>query len=410
MEKRGDLSVDRIAVLENRIHEYSWGSNSFIPELLGELSPAKRPMAEMWMGTHPGGPSMAVYKNERVLLEKLIGENPSGILGDSIARKFSNKLPFLFKVIAMARPLSMQAHPNREQAKAGFLRENMGKKPMDRGDRNYRDDNHKPELICALRPLWALKGFRDAEKIIDIIERLGVDAELPAAEILRKQPGAEGLKGFFIALMDIERDRRQNLLGGIAAKIEDSGLSIPEYEWIRSLSREYPGDMGVISPLFLNLVRLRPTEAMYIHPGELHSYLEGAGLELMANSDNVIRGGLTYKHIDPPELISILDFNPRIPDILTPEGIDGPEKFYPVSAEEFMLSVISLRGKGETYESRGSRGAEIMICTDGDARVTDIGHDEILEFRRGMSIFIPASVERYLIRGETIIYRASVPL
>ena len=410
MEKRGDLSVDRIAVLENRIHEYSWGSNSFIPELLGELSPAKIPMAEMWMGTHPGGPSMVVYKNERVLLEKLIGENPSGILGDSIARKFSNKLPFLFKVVAMARPLSMQAHPNREQAKAGFLRENMGKKPMDRGDRNYRDDNHKPELICALRPLWALKGFRDAEKIIDIMERLGVDAELPAAEILRKQPGAEGLRGFFIALMDIERDQRQNLLGGIVAKIEDSGLSSPEYEWIKRLSREYPGDMGVISPFFLNLVRLYPTEAMYIHPGELHSYLEGAGLELMANSDNVIRGGLTYKHIDPPELISILDFNPRIPDILTPEGIDGPEKFYPVSAEEFMLSVISLRGKGETYESRGSRGAEIMICTDGDARVTDIGHDEILEFRRGMSIFIPASVERYLIRGEATIYRASVPL
>jgi mannose-6-phosphate isomerase len=410
MEKRGDLSVDRIAVLENRIQEYSWGSNSFIPKLLGELSPAKRPMAEMWMGTHPGGPSMAVYKNERVPLEKLIGENPSGILGDSIARKFSNRLPFLFKVIAMARPLSMQAHPNREQAKAGFLRENMGKKPMDRGDRNYRDDNHKPELICALRPLWALKGFRDAEEIIDIMERLGVDAELPAAEILRKQPGAEGLRGFFIALMDIERDRRQNLFGGIVAKIEDSGLSSPEYEWIKRLSREYPGDMGVISPLFLNLVRLHPTGAMYIHPGELHSYLEGAGLELMANSDNVIRGGLTYKHIDPPELISILDFNPRIPDILTPEGIDGPEKFYPVSAEEFMLSVISLRGKGETYESRGSRGAEIMICTDGDARVTYIGHDEILEFRRGMSIFIPASVERYLIRGETIIYRASVPL
>jgi len=402
--------VDRIAVLENRIQEYSWGSKSFIHELLGELSPAKRPMAEMWMGIHPSGPSMAVYNNERVPLEKLIGENPSGILGDSIARKFSNRLPFLFKVIAAAKPLSIQAHPNREQAKAGFLRENMSKKPMDRGDRNYRDENHKPELICALRPLLALKGFRDVEDIMDIMERLGVNAELPVAEILRRQPGVEGLKGFFIALMDIERDRRQNLLNEIVGKIEDLGLSSPEYEWIKRLSKEYPGDMGIMSPLFLNLVRLHPTEAMYIHPGELHSYLEGAGLELMANSDNVIRGGLTSKHIDLPELVNILDFTPRIPDILTPKGIDGPEKFYPVTAEEFMLSVISIRGKGETYESRGSRGAEIMICTDGDARVTDICHGETLQFKRGMSIFIPASVGRYLIRGETVIYKASVPL
>jgi mannose-6-phosphate isomerase len=401
--------VDRIAVLENRIKEYSWGSKSFIPELLGELSPAKRPMAEMWMGTHQSGPSMAVYNNQSVPLEKLIGENPSGILGDYIAGKFSNKLPFLFKVIAAEKPLSVQAHPNMEQAKAGFLRENMGKKPMDRGDRNYRDENHKPELICALRPLWALKGFRDLEEIIDIMERLGVNAELQEAEILRKQPGVEGLKGFFIALMGIERDRRRNLLGGIVAKIEDLGLSSPEYEWIKRLSKEYPGDLGVMSPLFLNLVRLNPTEAMYIHPGELHSYLEGAGLELMANSDNVIRGGLTSKHIDPPELVNILDFAPRKPDILTPKGIDGHEKFYPVTEEEFMLSVISLGGRGEAYESRGSRGAEIMICTDGEARVTDIGHGEILEFKRGMSIFIPASVERYLIRGEAVIYKASVP-
>ena len=402
--------MGRIAVLENRIQEYAWGSNSFIPELLGESSPAKRPMAEMWMGTHPSGPSMAVYSNERIPLERLIGEDPSGILGHSIARKFSNKLPFLFKVIAAARPLSIQAHPNREQAKAGFMRENMGKKPMDSGDRNYRDENHKPELICALRPLWALKGFRDVEDIIGMMEPLGVNAEVPVAEILRNQPGVEGLKGFFTAIMDMERDRRRNLLEEIVAKIEDSGLSSPEYEWIRRLSKEYPGDMGILSPLFLNLFHLTTTEAMYIHPGELHSYLEGAGLELMANSDNVIRGGLTSKHIDLPELANILDFTPCIPDILTPEWIDGPEKSYSVTAEEFMLSVISLNSRHSIYESRESRSAEIMICTEGDALVTDIGNGEILEFKKGMSIFIPASVERYLIRGEAIIYKASVPL
>jgi mannose-6-phosphate isomerase len=402
--------VDRILVLENRIQEYAWGSKSFIPELLGESSPAKRPMAEMWMGTHPSGPSMAVYNNERVPLDKLIREDPSGILGDSIAMKFSNKLPFLFKVIAASRPLSIQAHPGKEQAKAGFLKDNIERKSPDSPDRNYRDENHKPELICALRPLWALKGFRDIEDIIDIMEKLGDTAKIPGTGILRSQPGREGLKSLFITLMNMKKDQGRNLLDEVAEKIDDLGLSEPTFDWVRRLNTLYPGDMGVLSPLFLNLVCLDITGAMYIHPGELHSYLEGAGLELMANSDNVIRGGLTSKHIDLPELINILEFAPRKPDILMPEGIDGLEKFYPVTAEEFMLSVISLRGKGEIYESRGSRGVEIMICIEGDARVTDIDNGETLEFKRGMSIFIPASVERYLIRGEATIYKASVPL
>jgi mannose-6-phosphate isomerase len=332
------------------------------------------------------------------------------ILGDSVAKKFSNKLPFLFKVIAAARPLSIQAHPGKEQAKAGFLKENTEKKPLDSPDRNYRDENHKPELICALSPLWALKGFREIEDIIDTMEKLGNAAKIPETEILRSQSGRVGLKSLFKTLMNMKEDQRRNLLYEVVEKIEDLGLSEPAFDWVRRLDMEYTGDIGILSPLFLNLVRLDPTEAMCILPGELHAYLEGAGLELMANSDNVIRGGLTSKHVDIPELVNILEFTPRLPDILTPEAIDGPEKFYPVTAEEFMLSVISLIGKGETYESRGSRGVEIMICTEGDARVTDIGNGETLEFKRGMSIFIPASVERYLIRGGATIYKASVPL
>ncbi|HJX34889.1 MAG TPA: mannose-6-phosphate isomerase, class I, partial [Desulfatiglandales bacterium] len=253
--------MNRIAVLENSIQEYAWGSKSFIPELLRGSSPAKRPMAEMWMGSHPKAPSMVIHKDKRISLAELIDMDPPDILGDSVAKKFSNKLPFLFKVIAAARPLSIQAHPGREQAKAGFLRENMGKMPMDGGDRNYRDENHKPELICALSPLWALKGFRDIEDIMDIMEKLG--DKIPGIGILRSQPGREGLKSLFITLMNMKRDQRLNLFDEVAAKIEDSGLSSPEYEWIRRLSRTYPGDVGILSPLFLNIVRLDPTKAMH---------------------------------------------------------------------------------------------------------------------------------------------------
>jgi mannose-6-phosphate isomerase len=402
--------VDRIVFLENRIQEYAWGSKTFIPELLGESSPAKKPKAEMWMGSHPKAPSVVIYNGNRMSLAELIRKDPPGTLGVSIAKKFSNKLPFLFKVLAAARPLSIQAHPGREQANAGFIRGNTEKISLDSTDRNYRDENHKPELICALKPLWVLKGFQKIEDIIDIMEKFGDMAKRLGIEILTSQPGREGLKGFFIALMNMEKDRRRNLLDEIAAGINNSGLSGPVFDWIRRLNSEYPGDIGVLSPLFLNLVHLQPTEAMYIPSGELHSYLEGAGLELMANSDNVIRGGLTSKHIDLPELVNILDFTPHIPDILRPEKGDTSEAFYPVTAEEFMLSVISLNSKDAIYESQISRSAEIMICTEGDGRVTYHGKGEVLDFHRGMSMFIPASVDRYLIQGEATIYKASVPL
>jgi mannose-6-phosphate isomerase len=402
--------VDSIVVLENRVQEYAWGSKTFIPELLGEPSPAIKPKAEMWMGSHPKAPSMVIYNGNRISLAELIRKDPSGTLGVSVARKFSNKLPFLFKVLSADRPLSIQSHPGREQAKAGFMRENMEKRSMESADRSYRDENHKPELICALEPLWALKGFRKIEDIIDIMDKFGDSAKGLEIDILRSQHVGGGLKGFFIALMNMERDRRRNLLDEIAVRIEDSGLSGPAFDWFRRLNSEYPGDIGVLSPLFLNVVYLQPTEAIHIRSGELHAYLGGAGLELMANSDNVVRGGLTSKHIDLPELVNILDFTPHIPDILGPEGSDALETSYPVIAEEFMLSVISLNSKDSIYESRRSRSAEIMICTEGDARVTGRGKGEVLEFHRGMSVFIPASVNQYLIRGEATIYKASVPL
>lgn len=400
-----------IAVLKNKIHEYAWGSKTFIPELIGETSPSERPHAEMWMGSHSKASSIAVYNGYSISLDKLIADDPPGTLGLSVAKNFSNNLPFLFKALAAEKPLSIQAHPNKEQAKAGFTRENREKIGLDAPERNYRDENHKPELMCALEPLWALKGFREIKDIIKLGESIGVPAERLGTDILKSKPDKEGLKGFFISLMNMEKDKKRYLLEGIIKSVEDIRSHDPAFEWIYRLNKEYPGDIGSLSPLFLNVVQLQPKEAMYIPSGELHAYLEGAGLELMANSDNVLRGGLTPKHIDLPELLNILDFSPNTPEILKPgDNDDALELIYPIMAEEFMLSVLFLNSQDSVYRSPVRRSAEIIICVNGEATIEDKGRGDILEIKKGTSMFIPASVKQYLIQGKATIYKASVPL
>jgi mannose-6-phosphate isomerase len=409
IQYQGDRSVHRIVVLENRIQEYAWGSKTFIPEFLGKSSPARKPEAEMWMGSHPRAPSMVLHDGNRMSLAEFIRTDPQGILGRGTAERFHNKLPFLFKVISAASPLSIQAHPGKEQAEAGFLRENMHKIPLDSPERIYRDDNHKPELICALEPFWALKGFREVEDILEITANLGISEERFCIDTLRSQPNERGLKDFFMALMNMEKDRKQHLLKDIAERIGGLSVTSPAYEWILRLYRENPGDIGSLSPLFLNIVHLQPGEAMHIPSGQLHSYLEGSGLELMANSDNVIRGGLTNKHIDTNELVNILDFKPRLPDILRPERGDALESYYPVKVKEFRLSVITLQDRDSSYKSSSLGSAEIVICTEGGGQLTDVAKEQVMDFHRGVSLFIPAAVEQYLIRGKATVYKASVP-
>ncbi|MBW2609111.1 MAG: mannose-6-phosphate isomerase, class I [Deltaproteobacteria bacterium] len=402
--------MNRIAVLKNSIQEYSWGSRTFIPELMGEPAPAENPKAELWMGAHPKAPSQVLYDGGRISLSELIQEDPEGILGPSVAAKFSSTLPFLFKVLASARPLSIQAHPNREQAEEGFARENRMKIPLDDPRRNYRDENHKPELICALSPLTVLKGFRRIEDILMLMDRVKAPGREPAIELLRVEPNAEGLKRFFLNLMTMDKEIQSRVIGQILPMAERSAVSDTASDWLIRLNKEYPGDIGVLSPLFLNLIQLQPGEAMYIPAGELHAYLEGAGIELMANSDNVLRGGLTPKHMDGPELCKLLNFTAGDTDVLSPEKRDAVEAVYPSVAEEFMLSVISLHDEGSIHKSPEERSVEIMICTEGKARVTDPGNGDILELSGGSSIIIPAAVNQYLIQGRSTIYKASVPL
>lgn len=399
----------KIGLLKNTIQEYAWGSRTAIPELLDQPVPAEKPQAELWMGAHPKAPSQVLSDGIWRSLPEVIQESPAETLGQEVAARFSNKLPFLFKVLAAARPLSIQAHPNKEQAEQGFARENELGVPLDAPQRNYRDDNHKPEIICALTPFCALNGFRKLEEALRLLEKIRVPGLAEIVSFLRSHPNRDGLKKFFNHLMTTDRGKQRKIVEQAVNSAEQQTNEEPVWTWMIKLNEEYPGDMGVLSPLFLNLVRLKPQQAMYLPAGELHGYLEGVGIELMANSDNVLRGGLTPKHIDVQELLTVLNFTDGDLNILGPENLAFGEAIYSTEAEEFVLSVMRLN-KGAPFSSPRNRSVEIMICTEGEVSVTDLSAGDITRLTRGISIIVPAAVEQYRIEGEATLYKATVPV
>ena len=399
----------KIGLLKNSIQEYDWGSKSAISELLGRAKPAEKPQAELWIGAHPKAPSLVYCDGIWRSLLEVIAENPEEVLGRETARKFSNELPFLFKVLAAAKPLSIQAHPNQGQAKEGFLRENQTGIALGAVNRNYRDENHKPEVICALTPFWALNGFRQVKEILRLLGETKAPLLKETLSFLRNHSSRQGLKRFFRHLMTREKDEQSEIVQAAAAYAEKRIEREPVWSWIVRLNKEYPGDVGVLSPAFLNLVKLEPQQAMYLAAGELHAYLEGVGIELMANSDNVLRGGLTGKHIDLQELLKILNFSEAKLNILHPERVAPGEAVYPTGTAEFVLSIIKVSG-GAPFASAQKRSVEMMICTKGEATVADLGEKETTGLTRGASIVVPAAVEQYRIEGEAEIYKAAVPL
>ena len=401
--------MKRICLLKNTIQEYDWGSRTAIAELLGEPSPSPKPQAELWMGTHPKAPSLVKGEGGWSSLITLIEENPTDILGESAAEKFDNQLPYLFKVLAASRPLSIQAHPTPEQAKAGFQRENEAGIPLDAADRNYRDDMHKPEIICALTPFWALNGFRRIDEIVSNMNRCCPNGMKSEINRLKSQQDPRGLKKFFESMMTMTAERKKPIIKEAVSSARNGSKEDDLLKWILSLHQEYPSDIGVLSPLYLNLVCLSPGEAMFLPAGQLHAYLEGLGMELMANSDNVLRGGLTPKHVDVPELLKTLRFEGKTVKILLPEEQAGGEKTYTSQAQEFVLSVLSVK-EGFSFTSRGQRSADILICTDGKATIINLGSDESLSVKKGESVIIPAAVKRYAVEGSATVYKAAVNL
>jgi mannose-6-phosphate isomerase len=397
-----------IKLLKNTVQNYAWGSPTAISELLGEQNPSHEPRAELWMGAHSKAPSFVNYDGQWLSLTELIAKYPQEILGKDVALAFDNKLPYLFKVLAAAKPLSIQAHPSLNQAKEGFERETDQGIAIDAPNRNYKDDNHKPECICALSPFWAMYGFRNIPDILALMGQIcpvGLAGELG---LLKKQPDSQGLKRFFTDLMTMESQRQKRVVDEAVQNAHQYSDENFAFHWMTRLSNEYPTDIGIFAPLLLNLIELKPGEALFLPAGELHAYLEGVGMELMANSDNVLRGGLTPKHIDVPELLKVLNFRPRPVNILKTVKKNKNERVYAGEADEFVLSVVSVSA-GSPYHSSESRSVEIMLCTEGAAYLKDEGTQEIINIKKGDSALIPAAVISYSITGDALIYKAAVP-
>jgi len=395
--------------MKNTIQEYAWGSHTAIADLMGNQSPSTKPQAELWMGAHPKAPSLVKYDDKWVSLLDLITQYPADILGKEIAAKFNNKLPYLFKVLAASKPLSIQAHPSIKQAKEGFERENRMGIPLDSPDRNYKDENHKPECICALTPFLALYGFRKISEIISLMEKICLKVLDKELNHLKRQPNSEGLKSFFHSLITISGQIKKQIIEHSVTNAQKLSKDNLGFKWMINFYREYPDDIGVFAPILLNLISLKPGQALFLPSGELHAYLEGLGIELMANSDNVLRGGLTKKHIDVPELLKVLSFEETDVNILLSQKDKDCEGVYYSMAEEFVLTVISDE-KNISYTSPEKRSVEIILCTDGKASIADISINENIALTKGTSVIIPSSVNKYRIEGKATLYKASVPV
>jgi mannose-6-phosphate isomerase len=392
--------------LRNTIQHYAWGSRESLAKLRGASAPTKEPEAELWMGAHPAAPSVALTNVERSLLE-LSESEPETTLGASVRDAFHARFPFLLKILAAAEPLSLQAHPTKAQARQGFAREEAAGIPRDAPNRNYKDENHKPELIAALTPFFALVGFRDVRATLRLFERLGVDALAPLAGALSEQPESRALRAFFELAMTAEPSIKSRFareaLAACRRLAGTGGEFSKELGWGVRIGEKYPDDSGLVVALALNLVELAPGDAIYLPAGNLHSYLEGTGVEIMASSDNVLRGGLTPKHVDVPELLAVLDFHAG-PAALVPVDSRGAERRYRTLAPDFSLSVFDL--SDSRVPVGPVSGPEIVVVTRGAATIRR-GADS-LALGSGASAFIPADGGDYSLDGAGTVFRARV--
>jgi mannose-6-phosphate isomerase len=394
-----------VDLLDCTVMPYAWGSRTAIADLRGRPSPSSEPEAELWMGAHPMAPSRLSRNGQEIDLGALIASSATRELGDEVEATYGPRLPFLMKLLAAAQPLSLQAHPNAEQARLGFAEEDRRGIPRDAANRSYKDSSHKPELLCALVPVEALCGFRRVSDTLRLFDELAVRELETLLTPLRKAPGREGLAALFGTLMTMQKDDGARIVTAtVAACRKKLAAGAPgfrrEAEWANKLAELYPGDVGVVSALLSNLVELAPDEALYLGAGNLHAYLSGFGVEVMASSDNVLRGGLTTKHVDVPQLMRVLDFADGPVSPIRARAIDAHERVWDTPAREFRLSAIELSGPDDAV-TRAVRGPEIVVCTKGALRITPAdGSPEVL-LGPGCSAFVAAATGTYDVRPRS---------
>ncbi|MDP2502853.1 mannose-6-phosphate isomerase, class I [Vibrio splendidus] len=393
--------------LDNIIQNYAWGSKTAISDLFGFENVTNEPQAEIWMGAHPNGCSKVLVDNEPVLLSELIQANKSLILSPDTAEHFG-ELPYLFKVLSAGSALSVQVHPNKEEAQTGFAKEDALKIDRKADNRNYRDCNHKPELVYALTAYQAMNGFRSFADIIDIFVVIIKKTKMPHIELLlskfKNDPSPIGLEAFFVGILSLKNEAMVDSIDAlmeVAVKLQKPNLKDDIFTLIVELSQTHPKDIGLFSPLMLNVLTLNPGEAMYLDARTPHAYLKGTGLEVMANSDNVLRAGLTSKHIDVNELANCTLFQEKTKNsLLVKPLVNGNRQSYLVPVPDFKFDCFVM-AESEIVEVRS---AEIIFSIDCDVKITHEFSDSIT-LKKGESAFIPAYAGKYTLNSEGRIAR-----
>ncbi|MFH8976794.1 mannose-6-phosphate isomerase, class I [Streptomyces sp. NPDC017890] len=389
------------------IKPYAWGSHEALARLQGRGTPSDGPEAELWMGAHPSGPAGITRGGRELTLLDAVSGGPERELGAACAQRFGGRLPFLLKVLAAEQPLSIQVHPDREQARSAFAAQSADGR---RGP--YTDDWPKPELLYTLSRFEVLAGFRDREEAVGVLEDLEVGRLRPVTELLRAGAGDEVLTDALRLVLEWPRDDRAALVHGVVEscrrRARSSGPHAQAYAAVGHMSRHHPEDLGLVASLLLRHRILEPDTALFMPAGGLHAYVRGVGLELLANSDNVLRAGLTAKEVNVPELLRITDPAVRVPEV-TPTSVPGPgsTQLYDCPVEEFALHRTGLDGPGGPLVP--SAGARIAFCADGAVQLRAGGTDQ-LRLGPGDSCFLPASDDDVLVEGEGTLFVASAGL
>ncbi|MBC1184378.1 mannose-6-phosphate isomerase [Kluyvera sichuanensis] len=378
--------------LINSVQNYAWGSKTALTELYGMANPEGLPMAELWMGAHPKSSSKITDSHGVVQsLRDVIDADKTTLLGANVATRFG-ELPYLFKVLCAAQPLSIQVHPSKKAAEVGFAKENAAGIPLDAAERNYKDPNHKPELVFALTPFLAMNAFREFAEIASLLQPVA-DANPAIGEFIA-QPTSERLSALFAGLLNMQGDEKAHALNVLRAALENQ--QGPAWDAIRLIAEFYPDDSGLFSPLLLNIVQLNPGEAMFLYAETPHAYLRGTGLEVMANSDNVLRAGLTPKYIDIPELVANVKFTAKpANELLTQPAQHGEALEFPIPVEDFAFSLHALSASEATLTQDG---AAILFCVDGESVLSK--NDQRLVLKPGESAFVAANESPVQVSGS----------
>ncbi|MBU9817573.1 mannose-6-phosphate isomerase [Rahnella sp. C60] len=383
--------------MHNGVQNYAWGSKDALTKLYGIKDSEGRPMAELWMGAHPKSSSQVENsRGESVSLREQITADLTAQLGAKVARRFG-ELPFLFKVLCADQPLSIQVHPSKSAAEIGYAKENAAGIPLDAAERNYKDPNHKPELVYALTPFQAMNGFRELREMVSLLQP--VAGAHPLIATFLTSPDVDHLRTLFAGLLSLEGEDKSRALDVLKSVLDEQHGE--PWDTIRSISEFYPDDSGLFSPLLLNVITLQPGEGMFLYAETPHAYLKGVSLEVMANSDNVLRAGLTPKYIDIPELLANLKFNAKpASELLTTPVVKGAELNFPIPVEDFAFSIHSLAAEPQTLEQDS---AAIIFCIEGQSVL--LKNNQTLVLNPGESCFLSATESPVTVSGNGRIAR-----